>query len=79
MPAPTKATVAKLVKRKIRVPKLDSNKKQMRDNETKAPLFVDKEVACEADDILDFKVDGDTLRVVTTDGQKLTAKAPAGK
>lgn len=79
MSALTKAAVAKLVKRKVSSPKLDANKNQMRDKETKALLFVTKEVACTTDDILAFKVDGDTVSVVTVDGQKLTAKVPAGK
>lgn len=68
----TNADVAKLVKRSVTAPRLDSNKKQMRNKETKAPLFTTKNVACNEEDIHHFKVDGATVHVVTTDGQKLS-------
>jgi DNA-binding LytR/AlgR family response regulator len=73
----TKSDVAKLVKRSVTTPKLDSNKQQMRDKETKAPLFNTKQVPCSEEDIHHFKVDGKSVHVVTTDAQKLSGTLSA--
>lgn len=76
MSAITHTDVAKLVKRTITVAQLDSNKKQKCHDKTKAPLFTTKNIACEAEDIHHFQVIDNTVYVVTTDGQKLSAALP---
>ncbi|PCI62039.1 MAG: hypothetical protein COB35_04990 [Gammaproteobacteria bacterium] len=73
----TDEIVAKLVKRSVTVPQIDSKtKQQKRHPKTKAPLFTTKVVACSMEDIHHFNVVDNTLNVVTTDGQKLSAVVP---
>lgn len=74
-----KSDIASLVKRTTTVRKLGGSDKKtpMFDPKTKAPLFETKEVPVKTADVLDFKVhDDNTVTVVTTDGQKLTAPLP---
>ena len=64
--------ILKLVQRTVVVPDMDKDgKTQKRHAQTKALLFKDKLMACKADEVLDYKVTGNTLVVVTTDGQKI--------
>lgn len=76
---PTKKDVAAAVKRvvvevitdpKTKQPELDKDKKVK-------TRTVDKAVT--EDEVLDYRVDGLNVVVVTTDGQKLTGKLPAPK
>jgi hypothetical protein len=70
----TNAIVASLVKRTIRVPVLGTDKKTPTfDKVTKTPILKDQLADVKAEEVLDFKVLGSSLTVVTTDGKKLTA------
>lgn len=71
----TNGFAASLVKRTVKKPVLMSDKKtQKRDPKTKVPLFKDELTSIQEDEVMDFKLRGKVLTVVTTSGEKLTAQ-----
>jgi hypothetical protein len=71
----TKAKVAALVQLTISVAVLGADKKTpLFDKVTKTPILKDQKVDIKAADVLDFKVRGNSLTVVTIAGKKLTAE-----
>lgn len=73
---PTKADVAKAVKRTVIRPVLDSKKNPVVDE--KGMIKTEKvEVAVTEAEVLSYRVDGQNVVVVTTDGQKLTGTLAA--
>lgn len=73
---PTKADVAKAVKRTVIRPVLDSKKNPVVDE--KGVIKTEKvDVAVTEAEVLNYRVDGQNVVVVTTDGQKLTGTLAA--
>lgn len=73
---PTKADVAKAVKRTVIRPVLDSKKNPVVDG--KGVIKTEKvDVAVTEAEVLSYRVDGQNVVVVTTDGQKLTGTLAA--
>ena len=64
-PGLTHADVARFIDALVRVPRLKDGKPIIEKG-----VYAIQELKAEAKDILAFRVDGDTLRVVTVDGQK---------
>jgi len=73
---PTKADVAKAVKRSVIRPVLDSKKKPVLDD--KGVIKTETaSVDVNEDEVLSYRVEGRHVVVVTTDGQKLTGTLAA--
>lgn len=73
---PTKADVAKAVKRTVIRPVLDSKKNPVVDD--KGVIKTEQvDIAVTEAEVLSYRVDGSHVVVVTTDGQKLTGTLAA--
>jgi len=73
---PTKADVAKAVKRTVIRPVLDSKKNPVADDKGMIKTETVKVDVAESE-VLSYRVDGSRVVVVTTDGQKLTGTLAA--